>query len=98
MDTATTSDGVNLPMNIQHAIMIKQADSNQQLQELYSVAEKRGLSVVPFTREMLETSDDSVVCKNTQDKKLQDVEYLGILIFGDKKYVEKLTKDLELYS
>lgn len=98
MDTAKTSDGVNLPMNIQHAIMIKQAESNQQLQELYSVAEKWGLSVVPFTREMLETSDDSVVCKNTQDKKLQDVEYLGILIFGDKKHVEKLTKDLELYS
>ncbi len=98
MDVATTSDGVSLPMNIQHAIMIKQADSNQQLQELYSIAEKWGLSVVPFTREMLETSDDSVVCKNTQNKKLQDVEYLGILIFGDKKHVEKLTRELELYQ
>lgn len=98
MQSATTADGEKIPMNIQHAIMIKQADSNIALQELYETAKNGGLEVVPFTREMLETSDDKVVCKNTESKKLYEVEYLGILIFGDKKHVEKLTKDLELYS
>jgi predicted oxidoreductase (fatty acid repression mutant protein) len=47
---------------------------------------------------MLETSDDSIVQKNTETKKISEVEYLGILIFGDKKHVEKLTKDYPLYS
>ena len=98
MDSATTADRVSLPMNIQHAIMIKQAGSNSDLQELYNVAKNWGLDVVPFTREMLETSDDKLVQKNTADKNIEDVEYLGILIFGDKKHVEKLTKELALYS
>ncbi len=98
MDSATTADGEIIPMNIQHAIMIKQANSNSQLQELYVIAKNGWLEVVPFTREMLETSDDRLVCKNTEGKRLEDVEYLWILVFGDKKHVEKLTKDLELYS
>ncbi len=98
MDDATTSDGEKIPMNIQHAIMIKQAESNVNLQELYKTAKNGWLEVVPFTREMLETSDDKTVQKNTENKKLEDVEYLGILIFWEKKHVEKLTKDLELYS
>jgi len=98
MDSATTSDGVNIPMNIQHAIMIKSAETNKQVQELYNTAKNWWLDVVPFTREMLETSDDKLVCSNTQTKKMDEVEYLGILIFGDKKHVEKLTKDLELYN
>jgi lysyl-tRNA synthetase class 2 len=98
MESAITSDGEALPMNIQHAIMIKQAESNAKLQELYSIAKNWGLDVVPFTREMIETSDDKLVQKNTESKKLEEVEYLWILIFGDKKHVEKLTKELELYS
>jgi len=98
MESATTLDGENIPMNIQHAIMIKQIENNQKIQELYSIAKNGWLEVVPFTREMLETSDDKIVCKTTQTKKLEDIEYLWILIFGDKKHVEKLTKDLNLYS
>ncbi len=97
-ESATTSDGQNIPMNIQHAIMIKEAPSNQDLQTLYTIAKNGWLEVVPFTREMLETSDDSIVQKNTEAKKMLEVEYLGILIFGDKKHVEKLTKDYSLYS
>lgn len=97
-DSACTADGENIPMNIQHAIIIKQAQTNSQIQELYSTAKNGWLDVVPFTREMLETNDDKIVCKNTQTKKLEDIEYLWILIFWDKKHVEKLTKDLELYS
>jgi len=98
MNSATTADGESIPMNIQHAIMIKQAESNAKIQELYTIAKNGWLNVVPFTREMLETSDDKIVCKNTEIKKLEEVEYLWILIFGDKKHVEKLTKELELYS
>jgi hypothetical protein len=47
---------------------------------------------------MLETSDDKIVQQNTQVKTLEQVEYLWILIFGEKKHVEKLTKEFELYS
>jgi len=97
-ESAITSDGQSIPMNIQHAIIIKQAENNQKIQELYKIAKNGWLEVVPFTREMLETSDDSIVQKNTEIKKMSEVEYLGILIFGDKKHVEKLTKEYPLYS
>lgn len=39
MESVTTADGVNIPMNIQHAIMIQQAASNSEIQKLYSLAQ-----------------------------------------------------------
>jgi lysyl-tRNA synthetase class 2 len=98
LEHTSTADGVSLPMNIQHAIMIKQAHTNGELQKLYDIAKKGWLEVVPFTREMLETSDDRLVHQNTGDKNISQIEYLWILIFGDKKHVEKLTKEYSLYS
>lgn len=97
-ESTISADGESIPMNIQHAIMIKQIANNQKIQELYNTAKNWGLEVVPFTREMLETSDDKIVHQKTSQKNITDIEYLGILIFGEKKHVEKLTKDLELYS
>lgn len=97
-ESATSADGVQIPMNIQHAIMIKKAENNNKIQELYNIAKNGWLEVVPFTREMLETSDDKKVSQNTVSKNIEDIEYLWILIAGEKKHVEKLTKDLELYS
>jgi len=97
-ENATSADGVHIPMNIQHAIMIKKAENNSKIQELYNTAKNGWLEVVPFTREMIETSDDKIVCKNTLSKNIENIEYLWILIAGEKKHVEKLTKDLELYS
>ncbi|GEM_PF-1877921 len=47
---------------------------------------------------MIETSDDKKVSSITASKTLEEVEYLGILIHGEKKQVEKLTKKFELYS
>ena len=98
MEQAKTADGASIPMNMQHAIMMKQADSHKSIKELYALAEKSELTVVPFTREMIETSDDTLVWKQTAEKSFEQVEYLGILVFGEKKQVEKITKELELYS
>lgn len=97
-ESATSADWVQIPMNIQHAIMIKKAENNSKIQALYNIAKNGWLEVVPFTREMIETSDDKKVSQNTVSKNIEDIEYLWVLIAGDKKHVEKLTKDLELYS
>lgn len=47
---------------------------------------------------MLESSDDKKVSANTNQKNYDDVEYLGILIYGNKKEVERVMKELGLYS
>ena len=59
---------------------------------------KSGLEIAEFTREMLETTDDKKVITSTKEKSLSDVEHLGILLFGNRKEVDALTKPLKLYS
>jgi len=47
---------------------------------------------------MIETSDDTLVGKQTSEKTFQEIEYLGVLVFGEKKQVDKITKDIPLYN
>lgn len=75
-DTVETSDGESMKLNIQHAIMIKEAPSNDVLKNLLSDVRKTSLIAVEFTREMLQTSDDKKVKEITAGKNYQDIEIL----------------------
>ena len=97
-DAVTTKDGADIKLNIQHAIMIKQIESNQKLIETIARCRSVGLHVVEFTREMLSTTDDRKVRDATLIKDLQDVEFLGILVFWEKKEIEAQTKIFELFK
>lgn len=97
-DKIKTKDDKEINLNIQHAIMIKEVDSNKELIKIIKQAREKELEVSEFTREMIETTDDRKVIAITQNKNLEDVEYLGALIFGNKSDVEKITKDLKLYQ
>lgn len=63
-------------MDMQHAIMIKQAENNADMQAIFQNAQKEGLQTVPFTREMLDSSDDKLVVQRIEEKAFSDVEYL----------------------
>ncbi len=91
-DKIETKDKQDINLNIQHAIIIKGADYNEDILNLIKDARSKDLDVSEFTREMIETTDDRKVISITKDKNLKDVEYLGALIFGKKSIVEKLTK------
>ncbi|MFA6551190.1 MAG: DUF2000 family protein, partial [Patescibacteria group bacterium] len=97
-DTIATKDNKDIKLNIQHAIMIKEAKSNQELIELAQTAKEKELEVAEFTREMLETTDDKKVIKNTAAKNLDEVEYLGVLVYGKKSVVEAITTKFSLYK
>lgn len=96
-DTIKTADNVDLKLNIQHAIMIKQVPSGDILLRIRKQALEANLEIADFTREMLGTTDDRKVIAQTKEKNLTDIDHLGLLIFGDKKDVEALTKELSLY-
>ena len=85
-------------LNIQHAIMNKQCDSQAELMEVLNAAREKGLRVTEFTREMISTTDDKKVIAETKAKNHSDVEFLGGLIFGKKSTVDELTKSLGLLS
>ena len=97
-NNVTTHDGHDINLNIQHAIMIKETDSNDNFVELIKHAKHHKLEISEFTREMLETTDDKKVAEKTKEKNIEDIEYMWVLIFGNKKEVEKLTKEFSFYS
>ncbi len=47
---------------------------------------------------MLETTNDNKVKAATADKNLKEVEFLGVLVFGESDAVEQLTNQFPRYS
>lgn len=94
-DSTETKDGVSVPMNIQHAIMIK---VGKNLKSIANAELPDGCSITPFTQEMLATTNDKKVLASIKEKTADQIEYLGVLIFGPKSVVEDYTKSYELYS
>ena len=92
IDSNTTTDGVQIPMNIQHAIIMKGTKIRGDLLTLKNEAEKEGLIVTCFTEEMRESSNDSIVTEKQTKKTSNQIGWLGIMIFGKKTKVEKLTE------
>jgi lysyl-tRNA synthetase class 2 len=95
-ETIETADGGQISLNIQHAIMLKTSSTSAELATLAASARKSGLEVSEFTREMLLTTSDKKVIADTKAKKLKDVEFLGVLVFGSREAVEKLTDTFPL--
>ena len=88
-----TQDGEDIPMNIQHAIMIKQTDDLNKLRQLKRLAEQEKLLVTVFTEDMQLTSDDYKVNQLHTQKLSSEIKYLGVLVYGKKSLVEKLTTE-----
>ncbi|HEV7702286.1 MAG TPA: lysine--tRNA ligase [Candidatus Paceibacterota bacterium] len=96
-DSVKTGDNKNIKLNIQHAILIKKAESSDQIRDISEQAEKEGLEIAHFTKEMIETTNDNKVAEMTKGKNYKDVDFFGLLIFGPKSKVEALTSGLKLY-
>lgn len=93
-----TQDGEVIPMNIRHAIMMKSTAQRDNLLQLKRKAESEGFDVFCFTEEMRDSSDDKKV-KEKQEKKTADqIAFLGVVVFGEMKKVEKLTQEFELWK
>lgn len=97
-DTVTSKDGQKIKLNIKNAIILKIAQSSDEIFKLGTKAKEEGLDVQYFTREMLETTNDKKITEATAGKNASDIEYLGVLVYGGKKKVEELTGSLARYS
>lgn len=97
-DKITTKDDQTINLNIQHAIMIKVASDSRAMLDIIKQAKAENLEIAEFTKEMLETTDDRKVIQQTKEQDQKDIQYLGVLIFGKKSTIEKLTGELKLYK
>jgi len=95
IDQNTTLDGVKIPMNIRHAIIMKKTHKIETLRQIKAEAEKQGLTITAFTEEMRDSSNDKKVTEKQTAKKNAEINYLGIMIYGKKGSVEKLTDEFE---
>ncbi len=95
-DKITTKDNQKINLNIQHAIMMRPAEKNSDLIKVIKEARTQGLEIEEFTREMISTTNDKKVISMTLEKDFEDIERLGVLIFGPKSVVEEITKDFPL--
>ncbi|MFH1233579.1 MAG: DUF2000 family protein [Patescibacteria group bacterium] len=62
------------------------------------IAQEKKLEIAEFIREMIETTSDKKIIEQINKKDLKNVEYLGVLIFGEKIIIEELTKKFELFK
>lgn len=92
-----TKDGFLYPRNSQYPIITLSGESRD-IASLVKKVEESGLLFHVFIREMIETSDDEKIVKILSNKKEEDVEYLGIGIFGEKEKVTALTQGLKLWK
>jgi lysyl-tRNA synthetase class 2 len=97
-EAITTKDNRPINLNVKNAIIIKSARASEELRILAEKAKADGLEVEEFTREMIETTNDKKVIENILLKNFDDIEYLGVLVFGPKGSVEEVTGQFERYS
>jgi len=96
-DKVETIDGAELKMPAKTPFIIKKAATNLELQNLKKQAEEKGLKVRVFTKEMQEEGDDNKVIEIHKTQKSESINYLGVLVYGDKKEVRKLTENFEMF-
>ncbi len=92
IEETVTTDGQKVPMNIRHAIMMKKTGDRAKLIQLKKDAEALGFEVTCFTEEMRDSRNDKEVKEKQEQKALADIQFLGILVFGEMKKIEKLTE------
>lgn len=92
-----TKDKTPHPRNTQYPIIVLSAKVGQ-LTNLAAKVRESGLLYHGFIREMIETTDDREIEKILSEKNENDIEYLGVGIFGSNEEVEKLTKNYSLWK
>lgn len=97
-DFFITKDSVNFPRNSQYPIIIKSSDDSVSLKELFEQAQKADLLHLGFIREMIDSSDDSEIEVALARKKSEDVELLGVGVFGENDEIKALTKRFSLWK
>ncbi|MCX6723237.1 MAG: DUF2000 family protein, partial [Candidatus Staskawiczbacteria bacterium] len=97
-DAIKTKDNKEIKLNIKDAIMIKETNNKSDLLELINIAKEKELEVVEFIRDMITTSDDKKIIEKTANTKWEDIDYLGVLVFGKKSVVEKMTDKFKLWK
>jgi len=90
-------DEQSIPSNSQYPI-IALAASEKELHELAKKLITSGIHYIIYTEEMIEFSDDEKLQKAVAKKKLEDLNIMGIGLFGENEKLDELAKEFKLFS
>lgn len=91
------ADGGNHPYISEMPFMILKADNSNQLRTLRLAARQAGIRCVDFTNTMtIGTYIEQI--ERTKETKEADLNYLGVVLFGDWQQVSQLTKKFSLWK
>lgn len=93
-----TSDNIQFPRNSQYPIIIKSANTSEELKDLLKEARAHTLVHLGFIREMIDHTDDSELQLTLASKTENDVELLGVGVFGNNEGLKTLTKKFPLWK
>lgn len=92
-----TADGKKHPRNSQYPVVTLSANQKQ-LAEIIKKLRELELLYIGYLPEMIEFTNDQKLAEAIGGKKDEQIEYLGVGVFGGKKILDELTKGLELYK
>lgn len=92
-----SKDVLNYPRNSQYPVVALKATEDQ-LKDLIRELRGRGLLWIAYVQEMIDMSNDAELAKALQAINSEEMDVLGLGIFGDKVELKELTRKLTLWK
>ncbi|MEZ9003498.1 DUF2000 domain-containing protein [Vibrio splendidus] len=88
----------NVHPNLSHyPFIVLKADNSNKLRKVREEAFSRGIKFTDFTSSMIE-GGSAEQQQRTKEIKEEDLEYLGVCLFGDTDILREFTKKFSLYK
>lgn len=92
-----TKDGKNHPRNTQYAVVVLSAEKGDLL-PLLQKAQELNMVHIGFSRDMTETTDDAELEGLYALKNEDEIDLLGVGLFGDRELLKELTGKFKLWK
>lgn len=92
------ADGKEIPRNSQYPMIIKAAETADQVKEVFDLTRQEGLLSIGFIREMIDCTGDAQIEAILKDKSYADAELLGFGVFGENEQIKSLTRKFSLWK
>ncbi|MDD3661692.1 MAG: lysine--tRNA ligase [Candidatus Dojkabacteria bacterium] len=92
-----SKSGEPIPADSQYPLVVLSA-GKEDLYKLFMAAEEKGLVYIAFVREMIDFADDDELEKALAGQKREDMDYLGVGMFGERKVIDALTEGMPLWK
>jgi hypothetical protein len=96
-DHFAASDGVTIPRNSQHPIIIMQA-SEKDLHKLFDKVQAKHLTHLVFIKEMQDTNKDEEIVEELKGKPMKDTVFYGVTFFAPNELADDLVKGFQLFK